>query len=207
MPSYQITTIKPVASSMPFVSFKPRSKEGEAEKPECFVSYDLPESFASLHDASLSGFLSRAYAAAMTALLRDAIKAGKDSVHFDGMDNLFATGKREFLITKPDLLAWINDYALPILTAAIALKANLHIDSPKVVKKGIAYRDQLLCIASRQIMSQEAIDSALRVCELLDSSGKPNAYTDNVLEAIARKQTKLDEFNANGDDSEDDIDF
>jgi hypothetical protein len=199
-----ITTIAPTSGL--FTSFQPRSKEGEAKKLEVFASYSLPVAFESIVNDEIKSFCQRALASEINSLMRDAVKSGKSEFQLPAISELFAETKREFLITKKDLEAWVDTFAAPILSAAISSKASLHIDSPKVVKKVIAYKELLLQIASRSIMDQDDIDSCIKVLALVES--KPNAYTDNVSEALARKQEKLNEYLAGkADNADDDIDF
>lgn len=200
-----ITTIRPTAGL--FTSFQPRSKEGEEKRSEVFAIFSIPASLESIANPELKGFAVRAYGNAVNSLLRDAVKAGQAEFTIPQISELYAETKREFLITKPELLNWINDFALMLISSAISIKAGLHIDSPKVVKKAIAYRELLLLIASRSIMMQEQLDSCLKVMELVMASGKENSYSDNVIQAIARKQEKLNEYLSGNQDSDDEIDF
>lgn len=201
----QITTIKPTSGF--FTSFQPRSKEGEEKRSEIHAVFSLPMQIESIGNVELKGFAIRAYCNAVNSLLRDAVKAGQAEFTIPAIAELFSEAKREFLITKPELLAWINSFALPIISAAIATKSGLSLDSVKVVKKAIAYRELLLLIASRSIMMQEQIDSCLKVLELVTASGKTNDYSDNVIQAIARKQEKLNDYLAGNADDENEIDF
>ena len=202
--SAQITTIAPTNGL--FTSFKPRSKEGEQEKPECFASFDLPQEFTGLLNADLKAFCIRAYAAQVNLFLRSAVKAGQDKFPLPPLCGFFAETKREFLITKKDLEEWLDSFALPIVSRAISAKAGLHPDSPKVVKKALAYRELMLSISSRSIMGQEEIDSCTKVLALVDAV--PNAYSNNVAEALGRKQEKLNaKLNGINDDDLDSIDF
>lgn len=200
----QITTIAPTSGL--FTSFQPRSKEGEAKKLEVFATYQEPLAFSQLLDAELKAFCIRAYGAQVNLFLREAAKNGHSQFPLPAISEFFAETKREFLITKKDLEAWLDSFALPIISKAISSKSGLHIDSPKVVKKAIAYRELMLSISSRSLMQQEEIDSALKVLALVDAV--PNAYTNNVAEALGRKQEKLnDKLNGLGDDDLDSIDF
>jgi hypothetical protein len=65
----------------------------------------------------------------------------------------------------------------------------------------------MLAIASRSLMQQDEIDSAIRVMELVANSGKSHAYTDNVATGISRKQDKLNAYLAGKQDDDDEIDF
>jgi len=212
-----ITTISPsVSAEMLMTSFQPRSKEGEEKKLEVFASFSIPVAFNSLLDSDLKAYCIRSYCNAVNLLLRDAVKEGKPEFAIPPIASLYAETKREFLITKKDLEAWLDGFAMPIISAAISLKGNLHIDSPKVVKKALAYKEIMLGISSRSIMNQEDIDSAIRVLELVvtasaangNGNGKEHPYTDNVAQGIERKQGHLNEFLAAGAGKEtDDIDF
>lgn len=201
----QITTITPTSGL--YTSFQPRSKEGEAKKLEVFAAFSLPNAFETIANSEIKAFCQRALASEINSLMRDAVKAGKSEFAMPAISEMFAETKREFLITKKDLESWIDTFASPILSLAISTKASLHIDSPKVVKKVIAYKELMLSIASRSIMTQEDIDSCIKVLALVES--KPNAYTDNVSEALARKQEKLLAHLAGKSDADelDDIDF
>lgn len=201
----QITTIKPTSGL--YTSFQPRSKEGEEKRAEIYATFSIPALLESIANDEVKAFAIRAYQNAVNALLREAVKAGKPEFTIPELGELFAEGKREFLITKPELLEWLNSFALPIVSAAIATKSGLSVDSVKVVKKAIAYRELMSLIASRSIMMQEQIDSCIKVMELVTASGKQNAYSDNVIQAIARKQEKLNDYLAGNEDDEDEIDF
>lgn len=199
-----ITTIAPTSGL--FTSFQPRSKEGEAKKLEVFASYHLPAAFELITNSEIKSFCQRALGAEINSMMREAVKSGKSEFILPEISALFAETKREFLITKKDLEAWIDTFAAKILSAAISAKSCLHIDSPKVVKKVIAYKELLLAIASRSIMNQDDIDACIKVLALVESH--PNAYTDNVSEALARKQEKLNDYLAGkADNADDDIDF
>ncbi len=200
-----LTTIKPTSGMA--VSFKPRSKEGMEEKAELFAAYELPAEIANLHDGMLRNFALNAFSAYVLDCLKSAAKESKQEFTYS-LEEAFKPTQREFLITRKDLEAWTIGFAIPLVSAAIASKSGLSIDSVKVTKKAIAYRDLLLSLASRSIMLQEDIDTCIKVMELIASSGKQNAYTDNVAQAIERKQSKLNDYLAGkqGND-EDDIDF
>lgn len=204
MSKHFVTTIKP-ASEL-YVSFKPRSKEGMPEKPEVFAAIDYPAAIANIANPDLAAFAKRAWHFAVLDSLKDAVKEGKQEFTLS-METCFAEAKREFLITKKDLEAWIDNFALPIISAALAAKAGLHIDSPKVVKKAIAYKELLLLISSRSIMMQDQIDSCLKVAALITETGKEHPYSDNVWTGIARKQEKLNAYLAGKDDEDDDFDL
>lgn len=205
MSQIQVTTIKPVSGL--FVSFKPRSKEGQPEKQEVFAAFSLPTLFDAIQHQEVRGFLIRAFSNAVLDCLKIAVKEGKESFAIPALSELYAETKREFLITRKDLEAWIDGFCIPLVSAAIAAKAGLHIDSPKVVKKAIAYKETMLQLASRSLMQQDEIDSAIRVLELVASSGKEHSYTDNVAQAIERKQTKLNDYLAGKQDDDEEIDF
>lgn len=201
----QVTTIRPTSGL--FVSFKPRSKEGQPEKQEVFASFSLPALFDAIQQQEVKGFLIRAFSNAVLDCLKGAVKDGKESFSIPALSDLYAETKREFLITRKDLESWLDGFCMPLVSAAIAAKASLHIDSPKVVKKAIAYKETLLQLASRSMMQQDEIDSAIRVLELVANSGKDHAYTDNVAQAIERKQAKLNDYLAGKQDDEEEIDF
>lgn len=199
-----VTTIKPTAGL--FVSFKPRSKEGQAEKLEIFASYEMPAEIANLHDGALRTFAFRSYGAYVLECLKDAVKDSRQEFTHS-LESAYEPAAREFLITRKDLESWFDSFAAGIIAAAISAKTSLHIDSPKVVKKVIAYKEIMLAIASRSLMLQDQIDTALRVMALIDESGKQHAYTDNVLTGIVRKQDKLNAAATGTDEDEEDIDF
>ncbi len=202
-----ITSIKPTAGF--FASKDFRAKEGEEKKQSLFASYEMPAEITSLHDSELKAFAIRAFGAAMDIALDKAIKDGKtEAFEMPSLADCFIATKREFLLTKANLMPWI-DFAIPVISAAIAAKASLHIDSPKVVKKALAYKETLLALASRSVMKQEDIDACIKVCGLLEETGKKHDYTDNVLQGIVRAQDKLNAFLANGaqDDDGDELDF
>lgn len=201
----QVTTIRPTSGL--FVSFKPRSKEGQPEKQEVFASFSLPALFDAIQHTEVKGFLIRAFSSAVLDCLKGAVKDGKESFSIPALSELYAETKREFLITRKDLEAWLDGFCMPLVSAAIAAKAGLHIDSPKVFKKAIAYKETMLQLASRSLMQQDEIDSAIRVLELVANSGKEHGYTDNVAQAIERKQAKLNDYLAGKQDDEDEIDF
>lgn len=203
-----ITNIKPTNGL--FASFQPRSKEGEEKRQPVFAAYELPVQIANAPDSDLRTFAVRAYDMAVTSLLKDALKDGKAEFTVPGIANLFEPAKREFLITRKDLEAWIIECAMPCICAALSAKSGLHIDSPKIIKKAIAYKEILLSIAGRSIMGQADIDASIRVLELVAAlpEDKQHSYTDNVAQGIERQQTKLNEFLASGsNESEDDLDF
>ena len=201
----QITTIKPTFGN--WVSFKPRNKEGEQEKPEAFVTFDWPSEINQIQNVSLRTFAANAYRFALTELLKETVRNARDSVSLPALNEFFAQTGREFLITKKDLEDWLDGFALPLISAAISAKSGFHADSPKVVKKVLAYRELMLAISSRSIMSQEQIDSSIKVLELVAASGKSHSYTDNVAQGIERKQSKLNDWLNGQSDSEDEIDF
>lgn len=206
MAQITVTTIKPTSGL--FVSFKPRSKEGQPEKQEVFASFFLPEVFEAIQNPDVKGFVIRAYGNAVLDCLKQAVKDGKPEFSLPALSELYAETKREFLITRKDLEAWLDSFCLPLVTAAIAAKAGLAADSVKVVKKAIAYKETLLQLASRSIMQQDEIDSSIRVLELIAASGQENAYTDNVAQAVERKQQKLNDYLAGKqDDDGEEIDF
>lgn len=200
-----ITTIRPTTGL--FVSFKPRSKEGMPEKQEVFASFSLPAAFDLIQQQEIRGFLIRAFSNAILDCLRNALKEGKADFALPSLSELYAETKREFLITRKDLEAWLDGFCIPLVSAAIAAKASLNADSPKVIKKAIAYKETMLQLASRSMMQQDEIDAAIRVLELVATSGKENNYTDNVAQAIERKQTKLNDYLAGKQETEDEIDF
>lgn len=201
----QVTTIRPTTGL--HVSFKPRSKEGQPEKQEVFATFSLPALFDAIQQQEVRGFLVRAYGNAILDCLRQAIKEGKESFTLPALSDLYAETKREFLITRKDLEAWLDGFCMPLVSSAIAAKASLNIDSPKVVKKAIAYKETMLQLASRSLMQQDEIDSAIRVLELVANSGKDHVYTDNVAQAIERKQAKLNDYLAGKADDDEEIDF
>lgn len=205
MSQIQVTTIKPVSGL--FVSFKPRSKEGQPEKQEVFAAFSLPALFDAIQHQEVKGFLIRAFSNAVLDCLKQTVKDGKESFTVPALSELYAETKREFLITRKDLESWLDGFCLPLVSAAIAAKAGLHIDSPKVVKKAIAYKETMLQLASRSLMQQDEIDSAIRVMELVATSGKDHSYTDNVAQAIERKQAKLNDYLAGKQEDDEEIDF
>lgn len=190
----QITTIKPTLGLS--VSFQPRTKEGEEKKPEVFASYALPEIISSIINPDLAIFASRAYRNAVLELLKDTLKAGKDSFVIPAIAEIFPEStKREFTVTKEAISEWFDSYAAPLLTGAIASKGNLPVDSVAVVKKVIKYKELMLAIAKRgDPMKQEDIDAAIRVLGLLSASNTSHAYTDNVAQGIAKMQEKLNAY-------------
>lgn len=198
-----ITTIKPTSGN--FASFSPRAKEGEAPRSTVYAAFALPSAISNCTDAELVRFATAAFSICVSDCLRDALKAGKPEFSVPSLAECYASTGKEYLITKPDLTAWLKDFAEPILAAALAAKSGLPVDSAKVVKKAIAYRDLLLLIASRSIMLQEQIDSCAKALEVIAASGRINSYTENVIEGLARKQEKLND--ASLDDDEDDLDF
>ena len=200
----QITSIKPTSGFFATKNFK--TKEGEEKKNSLYAPFSLPSEFDSLLDADLKAFCIRAYGEAMDIALDNACKLGKESLQALSLSECFEAGKREFLITKKDIQEWLDAYAYPIINAAIAAKAGLHIDSPKVVKKANQYAEIMLSLSARGLMTQNDIDAAIRVMSLLEESGKSNSYSDNILTGITRKQTQLDNFNSSKESSED-IDF
>lgn len=201
-----ITTIKP--SSGYFAAFSPRAKEGEEKRSTVFAAFSLPASISALDsNGELARFAIAAFTDCVADCLRDALKAGKAEFAVPSLAECFASSGKEYLITKPELAEWIKTFADPIITSALAAKSGLPADSVKVSKKAIAYRDLLLLIASRSIMLQEQIDNAAKALEVLAASGKVNAYTENVIEGLARKQVKLNEYLAGASDDDDDIDF
>ena len=201
-----ITTVKPTAGF--FASFSPRAKEGEEKRSTVFAAFSLPTAILSIaSNEELSRFAVAAYTQCVSDCLRDALKAGKAEFAVPSLAECYASSGKEYLITKPELADWIKSFAEPIITAALAAKSGLPVDSVKVVKKAIAYRDLLLLIASRSIMLQEQIDNAAKALEVLAASGKVNSYTENVIEGLARKQVKLNEYLAGATEDEDDIDF
>lgn len=205
MSKLTITTIKPTSGL--YASFQPRSKEGEEKKPEVFASYEIPACLSGINNDDARAFAIRAYGFAVAELLKAAVKDGKPefSVAFP---ELFGETKREFLVTKKDLEAWIDNFASGIISAALVAKSGLPADSVKIVKKVLAYKALLLEIASRSIMMQEQIDSCIKVLSLIAESGKTHAYTDNVAEGLSRKQDKLNAYLAgNQQDEEDDLDL
>lgn len=205
MPSIlSITSIKPSNGLFATKNFK--TKEGEEKKASLYASYALPAEFESLLNSDLKAFCIRAYGEAMDSALDQAVKLGKESFSQLSLAECFESGKREFLITKKDIQEWLDSFAYAVISAAIATKANLHIDSPKVVKKANQYAEIMLSLSARGLMTQNDIDAAIRVMSLLDDSGKSNSYSDNILTGITRKQAQLDAFNESKSDSEE-IDF
>lgn len=204
MSVYQITTIKPVSGL--FVSFKPRNKEGEAEKQEVFASYFLPEIISQIANPEIKAFSSRAFAFALELALKESVRNGKAEFSL-ALQDMFAAATREFLITKKDLEAWLDGFALPLVSAAISAKSGIPADSVKVVKKALAYKELMLSICSRSLMQQSDIDAAIKVLELVATSGQNHPYTDNVATGIERKQSKLNDWLAGKSDTEDEIDF
>lgn len=199
-----ITSIKPTSGLFATKNFK--TKEGEDKKLPVFASYAMPVEFESLLNSELKAFCIRAYGEAMDSALDNAVKLGKESFEQLSLSECFESGKREFLITKKDIQEWLDSFAYAIISAAIATKAGLHIDSPKVVKKANQYAEIMLSLSARGLMTQNDIDAAIRVMSLLDDSGKTNSYSDNILTGITRKQAQLDAFNESKSDSEE-IDF
>lgn len=200
----QITTIQPVSSSS-YVSFKPRSKEGEEKKPEVYVSYSLPTALESMGNSDVKAFAIRAYDSCLSELIRLALKDGKEFITQPSLSECFTKAKKEYLVTKADLQAWISNI-IHIVQAAIAGKAGLSIENAKVVRKAEAYSDLLLRLSSRSLMMQDEIDSCIKVLDLITE--KINLpYSENVAEAIARKQDKLNEYLEGKTESDDDLDF
>ena len=202
-----ITTIKPTSGL--FVSFAPRTKEGEEKRPEVFAAISLPPAIANLQDGELRTFAVRAYSFAASEALRLATKEGQSEFIVPGIAEAFAPKEgKEYLITRKDLEAWLVDYALPIIEAAIAKKAGRPANDVKVVKKALGYKDILLGLTSRSIMKQDDIDAVIRTLTMLESTGKSHPYSENVAKATARKQDQLDAFLADGAETEDDdLDF
>lgn len=204
-----VTTIKPTSGLS--VSFKPRSKEGEAEKLEVFASYFLPEAITSISNQEVLGFASRAYKASMLDLLKQAVKETKETIAIPSISDLYPEStKREFTVTKEALINWFESFADKILSAAISAKAGLPADSVKVVKKVLQYKELILALAKRgDPMKQEDIDSVIRVLGLIDSSSTKHEYTDNVAQGVAAMQEKLDRYLAGKQEEEEleEIDF
>ena len=204
----QITTITPNAiQNTGIASFKPRTKEGLPEKPACHIQYSYPAEFALINNDSIRAYAIRAYDAAMDTALKDAVRDNKSEFTALSLDNCYVATKREFLLTKTDLSAWADKFALPIIAAAIAAKAGLHAESPKVIAKCKAYRESILALAARGMMQQIEIDSLIKVAGLIAEQPIINAYTDNFVQGIARKQERLLAFLENGSELEDDLDF
>lgn len=201
-----ITTIKPTAGN--FASFSPRTKEGEEKKPACFFSYDIPAAISNIAADDVRGFAIRAYAVAMDDLLKDAIKAGKDIITVPAIDALYATTGKEYLVTAKDIKAFCDTFAANAIAAAIAAKTGLSTDSVKVVKKTIQYVETLQAVAGRGMMLQDQIDNAARVLDLLTALPNCPEYAANIIEGLARKQQRLNDYLASGaDDGEDEADF
>lgn len=203
-----ITSIKPTAGHFAVKNFK--SKEGEEKKPSLYVSFEMPSEFASLLNSDLQAFCMRSYSEAMTVALDNACKDNKESMQALSLAECFVAAKKEYTVTRKDIKEWLDTFAYAIINAALAAKAGLHVDSPKVVKKANKYSELLLELSARgKPMDQESIDSCLRVMEVIDKSGLKNDYTDNVLQGIVKMQNKLDAFLASGqqDEEDDDLDF
>lgn len=201
-----ISTIKPTSGY--FASFSPRAKEGEEKRSSVFASFELPAPIAALDSNSeLARFAVGAFTQCVSDALRDALKAGKSNVSIPSLAECYIPAKKEYTIVKALLVDWLKDFAYPIIEQAIATKSGQSVDSIKVAKKAIKYRDLLLMIASREIMSQDEIDNAARVLELLHASKKEHAYTANVEEGLGIKQLKLNAKLAGQDDDDDEIDF
>ena len=207
--SIQITTITPNAiQGAAIASFKPRTSEGMPERPACHIQYSLPAEFSLIANDSIRSFAIRAYEHAMELALKSAVRDNKDSLEQLALDDCFLATKREFLLTKPELTKWADTFALPIIAQAIAAKAGLHAESPKVIAKCKAYKDSILALSARTLMQQQEIDALIKVVSLIADQPVSNAYTDNVAQGIARKQERLSEWLANaGADSSEDIDF
>lgn len=201
-----ITTIKPTSGFFATKNF--RSAEGQEKRMPAYAAFEMPAAIGQIGNDEVKAFAYRAFTEAMNAILSDAIKDGKEQFPMPSINELFEAGKREFALTKKDVLAWLESFAMPIISLAISTKANIHIDSPKVVKKALQYKEIILGLSSRSIMSQVDIDACLRVASLIEDSGKANDYTDNILTGIAKQQAKLDAFLASGKtEEEDEIDF
>ena len=199
-----ITTIQPVSSSS-YVSFKPRSKEGEEKKPEVYVSYSLPTALENMPDSEIKAFAIRAYESCLSELIRLALKDGKESILQPSLAECFTRAKKEYLITKADLQEWISKI-IKIIQGAIASKAGLPLDNAKVIKKAEAYSELLIKLSSRSLMMQDEIDACIKVLTLItDNINLP--YSENVAEAIARKQEKLNEYLSGKSESDDELDF
>jgi len=207
--SIQITTITPNAiQGQGIASFKPRTKEGMPERPACHISYSYPSELSLINNDELRAFSLRAYDFAMEEALKAAVRDNKDSLEQLALDDCFLATKREFLLTKADLTKWADTFALPIIAQAIAAKAGLHAESPKVIAKCKAYKDSILALSARTLMQQQEIDALIKVVSLIADQPISNAYTDNVAQGIARKQERLHNWLANaGTDSAEDIDF
>lgn len=204
----QFTTIKPSDSSL-FCTYPQRSKEGEEEKPSLYATFFIPAVIESIQNEEIKSFCMRAYAEAVKQTGDKARKEGLSEFRMPALDELFVkTGKREFTITRKGIIEWLESFALAIISAAISAKSSLHIDSPKVVKKALKYAELIQALASREVMSQDDIDSCLRVVELIVSSGKDHTYTDNIIQGIAKMQAKRTaKDNGADDEEEDDADF
>lgn len=201
-----ITSIKPTSGFFATKNF--RTTEGQDKRASCFAQYEMPQAIGQIGNDEIKAFAYRAFNAAMDEALNEAIKAGKQEFPMPHINELFEAGKREFALTKKDVLAWLESFAMPIIELAISTKAGLHIDSPKVVKKALQYKEIILELSSRSVMSQINIDACLRVASLIEDSGKSHPYTDNILTGITKSQAKLDAFMASGQiDSDDEIDF
>lgn len=202
-----ITTIKPVSSDN-FVSFKPRNKEGEAEKQEVFAAVIIPTAIEEMTAGELKAFAIRAFNECCISALRNALKEGKEEFTIPSLSECFASSGKEYLITAKELKEWIYSFAVRIISAAIATKAGLSADSKAVIKKANKYAEVLEKIAGRSMMFQDDIDSCIKVCELLMAQGETHSYTENVIKGIARKQDKLNAYLAGKSESEDEeLDF
>ncbi len=204
----EFTTIQP-AESMLYAELPQRSKEGEAEKPNLFVLISLPSALENIQNPEIKSFCTRAYIEAVKNVAAKAKKDGLIEFHAPSLEECFTrSGKREFLLTKKDLTAWLDEFAFALINAAFAAKMSLHPDSPKVVKRALKVKDTVLEMTARgrAPMDQESIDVLLRVATLAEEAekqGKVHAYTDNFLQGIARMQTKLDTYQAEDEEDED----
>lgn len=204
-----ITSIQPTGSMQHYATINQRSKEGEEKKTPFYALFDMPQAITQIANDEIRGFAMRAFTNAVWLSSKEAIKSGHMTFPLISLNDCYAETKREFLITKKDLEAWIDGFSLPIISAAISAKSGLHIDNPKVVKKALAYKEILIGLASRSIMSQEDIDNCIRCLELVASANcEGHAYTDNVAQGIERKQNQLNEFLAAGqNESDNELDF
>ena len=205
----QITTIAPSAiQGQGIASFKPRTKEGMPERPACHISYSYPAELALINNDELRAFSLRAYDFAMEEALKAAVREDKAEFAPLSLADCFLATKREFLLTKAELTKWADTFALPIIANAIAAKAGVHPESPKVIAKCKAYKDSILALSARTLMQQQEIDALNKVAALVSEQDKQDAYTDNFVQGIARKQERLNAWLAEGKiDSEDDLDF
>lgn len=202
-----LTTIKPTLGRS--IEVAVRNKEGEAKKPNLFVSYHMLPELEAIANDDIRAFAFRAYEFAVWQAANKARKDGKESFPAPSLAECFEATKREFLITKEALSAWLADFSMPILHAAIASKLSLPADSVKVVKRGMKYQEAFMLLARRgNIMCQDEIDYCIKALEVIDATGKENSYTDNISTALSKEQEKLNAFLARGaEEDEDEEDF